>query len=311
MIASSGVARRDVGPSITPERYPIKRGDFAEVSEADIAFFKSVIPEVDVLTADDAEGGGLEAHNAPPPCPPWGRGSHVLLRRADRMASRGPMASGAETMGWIDAMASAQHMACDRMDCAGLAACALRIACAEPTDAMGCAIPLVDADPMAYAMDCADAVDGAGPMACVDVPDCADPMAGADTMACADVMGCAGTDQMHCADAMACHGRMPMACSDAMDCDDTMACADAMSRADPTYPMARADGADCMPRGDPRRLHVCGSQPLVSILVSRIAMALCYCRWVPPEGCCGTRLLSVWNGPLLCALYELSLYERP
>lgn len=50
-------------PPLTAERYPIKRGDFAEVTEDDITFFKSVLPEADVLLADDAEGGGLEAFN--------------------------------------------------------------------------------------------------------------------------------------------------------------------------------------------------------------------------------------------------------
>mmetsp|Transcript_49159 Transcript_49159/g.124742 ORF Transcript_49159/g.124742 Transcript_49159/m.124742 type:complete len:539 (-) Transcript_49159:195-1811(-) len=50
-------------PPFTSERYPIKRGDFAEVTTADIEFFKSVLPAADVLLADDAEGGGLEAFN--------------------------------------------------------------------------------------------------------------------------------------------------------------------------------------------------------------------------------------------------------
>uniref|UniRef100_A0A7S2J429 FAD-binding PCMH-type domain-containing protein n=1 Tax=Zooxanthella nutricula TaxID=1333877 RepID=A0A7S2J429_9DINO len=50
-------------PPLTAERYPIQRGDFAEVTDEDLAFFKSVLPEADVLVADDAEGGGLEAFN--------------------------------------------------------------------------------------------------------------------------------------------------------------------------------------------------------------------------------------------------------
>jgi len=50
-------------PPLTAERYPIQRGDFGEVTDEDIAFFKSVIPESDVLLADDKDGSGLEAFN--------------------------------------------------------------------------------------------------------------------------------------------------------------------------------------------------------------------------------------------------------
>lgn len=50
-------------PPLTSERYPIERGAFAKVTDEDIAFFKSVLPEADVLLADDADGSGLEAYN--------------------------------------------------------------------------------------------------------------------------------------------------------------------------------------------------------------------------------------------------------
>mmetsp|Transcript_30955 Transcript_30955/g.78916 ORF Transcript_30955/g.78916 Transcript_30955/m.78916 type:complete len:539 (-) Transcript_30955:125-1741(-) len=53
----------DALPPLTSERYPIERGDFGEVTDEDIAFFKSVLPEADVLVADDKDGSGLEAFN--------------------------------------------------------------------------------------------------------------------------------------------------------------------------------------------------------------------------------------------------------
>ena len=63
---SSMAGRRgfsDAGlPPLTSERYPIERGAFDKVTDEDIAFFKSVVPEADVLLAD-ADGSGLEAYN--------------------------------------------------------------------------------------------------------------------------------------------------------------------------------------------------------------------------------------------------------
>lgn len=50
-------------PPLTAERYPIARGNFAEVNADDIAFFKSVVGETDVLLADGKDGEGLEAFN--------------------------------------------------------------------------------------------------------------------------------------------------------------------------------------------------------------------------------------------------------
>jgi len=59
--ASSSGAANEL--PLTSERYPIQRGDYAEITDADIAFFRSVLGESDVLVADDSNGSGLEAFN--------------------------------------------------------------------------------------------------------------------------------------------------------------------------------------------------------------------------------------------------------